>query len=77
MKPTPAQAAVVEVNVLKKITQLIECLTENKTDPQVGEVALVLLAGTSAGHAMRPLTKILIPVLYAGWEGAVKNDNGD
>ena len=74
MTLTRAQAAIIQKDVLKTVKQLIECLEKHRIDPIIGEVALVLLAGTSAGHSMRPLTDVLVPTLYHGWEAGVAAD---
>ena len=72
MALTKEQAKEVHDEVMVAVNHLIDCLTEHKTPTRIGEMALVLLAGTSAGTNMRPLTDILIPTLHAGWQTAVE-----
>ena len=72
MTLTKEQAKEIHDEVLVTVDHLIDCLTEHKTPTGIGELALCLLAGSSAGARMRPLTDILIPTLHAGWQLAVE-----
>ena len=72
MTLTKEQAKEIQDEVMVTVNHLIECLIQHKTPTRIGEMALVLLAGTSAGTEMRPLTDILIPTLHAGWQTAVE-----
>ena len=72
MTLTKEQAKEIHDEVMVTCNQLIECLLKHNTPTRIGEMALVLLAGTSAGTEMRSLTDILIPTLHAGWQMAVE-----
>ena len=72
MTLTKEEAKEIHDEVMVVCDHLIECLLKHKTPTRIGEMALVLLAGTSAGTDMRPLTDILIPTLHAGWQTAVE-----
>ena len=72
MTLTKEQAKEIHDEVLVTVDHLIDCLTEHKTPTGIGELALCLLAGSSAGARMRPLTDTLIPTLHAGWQLAVE-----
>ena len=67
------QAKEIHDEVIVTVNHLIDCLVKHKTPTGIGELALCLLAGTSAGADMRPLTDALIPTLHAGWQSAVEN----
>ncbi len=73
MTMTREQAAEIHAEVIETVKQLIYCLDENQTPTLVGEMALVMLAGTSAGAVGRPLEDILIPTLKIGWDTANEN----
>ena len=72
MTLTREQAKEIHDEVMVVCEHLVDCLMEHKTPIGIGELALCLLAGTSAGVDMRPLTDTLIPTLHAGWQTAVE-----
>ena len=71
MGMTKEQAKEIHDKVMVVVEHLIDCLTKHQTPTKIGEMALVLLAGTSAGTEMRPLTDVTIPTLPACWPPAV------